>query len=341
MNHEHALQITIADLVQTGRGILAADESTPTIAKRFQAIGVESTEENRRTYRSLLLTTPGLGEFISGVILFEETLAQQSDAATLLPAAAWAQKIVPGIKVDKGKIPLALHPGDEVTEGLDDLAKRLASYHEQGARFAKWREVYTIGEYLPSANGIEANAEMLARYAAVCQNDGFVPIVEPEVLLDGKHTIERCEEVTEETLRITFSALMEQRVHLEGMILKPSMVVSGKDNARQAGVDEVAERTIRCLKRTVPGAVPGIAFLSGGQSAVSATEHLNKMNQIGPQPWQVSFSFARALQDPALKAWKGEPGNVAAAQKVFYHRAKMNSAARSGSYTQAMEAAAA
>ena len=209
-----------------------------------------------------------------------------------------------------------------------------------GAKFAKWRAVITIGDGIPTYTCLQANAHALARYAALCQEGGIVPIVEPEVLLDGNHTIERCEEVTEETLRITFSALLEQRVHLEGMILKPSMVVSGKDNARQAGVDEVAERTIRCLKRTVPGAVPGIAFLSGGQSAVSATEHLNKMNQMGPHPWQVSFSYARALQDPALKAWKGEPGNVAAAQKIFYHRAKMNSAARSGSYTQAMEAAA-
>jgi len=230
-------------------------------------------------------------------------------------------------------------PGETVTEGLDGLRARVKEYRELGAKFAKWRAVITIGEGIPTYTCLHANAHALARYAALCQEGGIVPIVEPEVLLDGNHTIERCEEVTQETLRITFSALLEQRVHLEGMILKPSMVVSGKDNPRQAGVDEVAERTIRCLKRTVPGAVPGIAFLSGGQSAVSATEHLNKMNQLGPHPWQVSFSYARALQDPALKAWKGEPGNVAAAQKIFYHRAKMNSAARSGSYTKKMEEA--
>jgi fructose-bisphosphate aldolase class I len=223
---------------------------------------------------------------------------------------------------------------------LDGLRARVKEYRELDAKFAKWRAVITIGDAIPTHNCLVQNAHALARYAALCQEGGIVPIVEPEVLLDGNHTIERCEEVTEATLRITFSALSEQRVHLEGMILKPSMVVSGKDNPRQAGVDEVAERTIRCLKRTVPAAVPGIAFLSGGQSSVSATEHLNRMNQIGPHPWQVSFSYARALQDPALKAWKGEAANVAAAQKIFYHRAKMNSAARSGSYTKKMEEAA-
>jgi fructose-bisphosphate aldolase class I len=248
--------------------------------------------------------------------------------------------IMPGIKVDKGPVDIPGFPGETVTEGLDGLRARMKEYRELGAKFAKWRAVITIGDGIPTYTCLQANAHALARYAELCQEGGIVPIVEPEVLLDGGHTIERCEEVTQETLRITFSALLEQRVHLEGMILKPSMVVSGKDNARQAGVDEVAERTIRCLKRTVPGAVPGIAFLSGGQSAVSATEHLNKMNQLGPHPWQVSFSYARALQDPALKAWKGEAGNVAAAQKIFYHRAKMNSAARTGGYTKAMEAAA-
>jgi fructose-bisphosphate aldolase class I len=231
-------------------------------------------------------------------------------------------------------------PGEVVTEGLDGLRGRLKEYKELGAKFAKWRAVITIGDGIPTYTCLEANAHALARYAALCQEAGIVPIVEPEVLLDGNHTVERCQDVTEQTLKVTFTALFLHRVHLEGMILKPSMVVSGKDNARQAGVEEVAERTICCLKRTVPSAVPGIAFLSGGQSAVSATEHLNAMNQMGPAPWQVSFSYARALQDPALKAWKGDAANVAAAQKIFYHRAKMNSAARSGKYKKEMEAAA-
>lgn len=327
-------------MVAQGKGILAADESMGTIKRRFDSIKIDSNENNRCAYREMLFTTKGLEEAVSGVILFDETLRTAASDGTPFAQVLSKKGIMPGIKVDKGPVDIPGFPGETVTEGLDGLRGRVKEYRELGAKFAKWRAVITIGDGIPTYCCLQANAHALARYAALCQEGGIVPIVEPEVLLDGKHTIERGEEVTEETLRITFSALMEQRVHLEGMILKPSMVVSGKDNARQAGVDEVAERTIRCLKRTVPGAVPGIAFLSGGQSAVSATEHLNKMNQMGPQPWQVSFSFARALQDPALKAWKGEPGNVAAAQKVFYHRAKMNSAARSGSYTQAMEAAA-
>ncbi len=274
------------------------------------------------------------------MILFDETIRTAALDGTPFPQVLSKKGIMPGIKVDKGPIDIPGFPGETVTEGLDGLRARVKEYRELGAKFAKWRAVITIGDAIPTHNCLVQNAHALARYAALCQEGGIVPIVEPEVLLDGNHTIERCEEVTEATLRITFSALSEQRVHLEGMILKPSMVVSGKDNPRQAGVDEVAERTIRCLKRTVPAAVPGIAFLSGGQSAVSATEHLNRMNQIGPHPWQVSFSYARALQDPALKAWKGEAANVAAAQKIFYHRAKMNSAARSGSYTRKMEEAA-
>jgi fructose-bisphosphate aldolase class I len=247
---------------------------------------------------------------------------------------------MPGIKVDKGPVDIPGFPGEVVTEGLDGLRGRLKEYKELGAKFAKWRAVITIGDGIPTYTCLKANAHALARYAALCQEAAIVPIVEPEVLLDGNHSIERCQDVSEDTLRVTFAQLAEHRVYLEGMILKPSMVVSGKDNPRQAGVEEVAERTIRCLKRTVPAAVPGIAFLSGGQSAVSATEHLNAMNKMGPLPWQVSFSYARALQDPALKAWKGEAANVAEAQKIFYHRAKMNSAARSGSYTKQMEAAA-
>ena len=327
-------------MVAKGKGILAADESMGTIKRRFDSIKIDSNENNRRAYRELLFTTKGLEEAVSGVILFDETLRTAASDGTAFSQVLSKKGIMPGIKVDKGPVDIPGFPGETVTEGLDGLRARVKEYCELGAKFAKWRAVITIGDGIPTYTCLHANAHALARYAALCQEGGIVPIVEPEVLLDGNHTIERCEEVTQETLRITFSALLEQRVHLEGMILKPSMVVSGKDNARQAGVDEVAERTIRCLKRTVPGAVPGIAFLSGGQSAVCATEHLNKMNQLGPHPWQVSFSYARALQDPALKAWKGEPGNVAAAQKIFYHRAKMNSAARSGSYTKKMEEAA-
>ncbi|MGZ9272328.1 MAG: class I fructose-bisphosphate aldolase [Candidatus Binatia bacterium] len=327
-------------MVAKGKGILAADESMGTIKRRFDSIKIDSNENNRRAYREMLFTTKGLEEAVSGVILFDETLRTAASDGTAFSELLSKKGIMPGIKVDKGPVDIPGFPGETVTEGLDGLRARVKEYRELGAKFAKWRAVITIGDGIPTYTCLQANAHALARYAALCQEGGIVPIVEPEVLLDGGHTIERCEEVTQEALRITFSALLEQRVHLEGMILKPSMVVSGKDNARQAGVDEVAERTIRCLKRTVPGAVPGIAFLSGGQSAVSATEHLNKMNQLGPHPWQVSFSYARALQDPALKAWKGEAGNVAAAQKIFYHRAKMNSAARTGSYSKKMEEAA-
>jgi fructose-bisphosphate aldolase class I len=327
-------------MVAKGKGILAADESMGTIKRRFDSIKVESNDNNRRAYREMLFTTKGLEEAISGVILFDETIRTTASDGTPFAQLLAKKGILPGIKVDKGPVDIPSFPGEVVTEGLDGLRGRLKEYKELGAKFAKWRAVITIGDGIPTRTCLEANAHALARYAALCQEAVIVPIVEPEVLLDGGHTIERCQDVTEETLRITFWQLAEQRVHLEGMILKPSMVVSGKDNPRQAGVEEVAERTIRCLKRTVPAAVPGIAFLSGGQSAVSATEHLNAMNKMAPLPWQVSFSYARALQDPALKAWKGEAVNVAEAQKIFYHRAKMNSAARSGSYTKQMEAAA-
>jgi fructose-bisphosphate aldolase, class I len=327
-------------MVAKGKGILAADESMGTIKRRFDSIKIESNDDNRRAYREMLFTTKGVEEAISGVILFDETIRTSASDGTPFAQLLSKKGILPGIKVDKGPVDIPGFPGEVVTEGLDGLRGRLKEYKELGAKFAKWRAVITIGDGIPTRTCLEANAHALARYAALCQEAVIVPIVEPEVLLDGGHTIERCQDVTEETLRITFWQLMEQRVHLEGMILKPSMVVSGKDNPRQAGVEEVAERTLRCLKRTVPSAVPGIAFLSGGQSAVSATEHLNAMNAKGPHPWQVSFSYARALQDPALKAWKGDAGNVAAAQTIFYHRAKMNSAARSGSYTKQMEAAA-
>jgi fructose-bisphosphate aldolase, class I len=336
----HELETIAQAMVAEGKGILAADESMGTIKRRFDSIKIESNENNRRAYREMLFSTKGIEEAISGVILFDETLrTAASDGAPFSQLLA-KKGILPGIKVDKGPVEIPAFPGETVTEGLDGLRARVKEYRELGAKFAKWRAVITIGDGIPTYTCLEANAHALARYAALCQEGGLVPIVEPEVLLDGSHSVERCQEVSEQTLKVTFTALFLHRVNLEGMILKPSMVVSGKDNPRQAGVEEVAERTLRCLKRTVPAAVPGIAFLSGGQSAVSATEHLNAMNQLGPHPWQVSFSYARALQDPALKAWKGEAANVAAAQKIFYHRAKMNGAARRGRYTSQMEEAA-
>ncbi|HXG52653.1 MAG TPA: class I fructose-bisphosphate aldolase [candidate division Zixibacteria bacterium] len=328
-------------LVAAGKGILAADESLGTIKRRFDSIKIESNENTRRAYREMLFTTKGIEEAISGVILFDETLRQSASDGTPFPQLLARKGVIPGIKVDKGTVDLPGFPGEVVTEGLDGLRARIKEYRELGAKFAKWRAVISIGDGIPTAACLQANAHALGRYAALCQEGGLVPIVEPEVLLDGSHTVERCQEVTEATLKATFAELFEQRVVLEGMILKPSMVVSGKDCPKQAGVEEVAERTIRCLRRTVPAAVPGVAFLSGGQSAERATEHLNAMNAMGPHPWQVSFSYARALQDPALKAWKGEPANVPAAQRIFYHRAKCNSAARSGTYSKQMEAQAA
>ena len=327
-------------MVTKGKGILAADESMGTIKRRFDSINVESNDSNRRAYREMLFTTPGIEEAISGVILFDETLRTKASDGTPFPQLLAKKGIIPGIKVDKGPVDIPSFPGEVVTEGLDGLRGRLSEYRELGAKFAKWRAVINIGDGIPTYTCLKANAHALARYASLCQEAGIVPIVEPEVLLDGNHSVERCEDVTEETLRITFAQLAEQRVYLEGMVLKPSMIVSGKDNPRQAGVEEVAERTIRCLRRAVPAAVPGIAFLSGGQTAVSATEHLNAMQELAPLPWEVTFSYARALQDPALKAWKGQNANISAAQKIFYHRAKMNSAARNGKYTKEMEAAA-
>lgn len=334
------LETVARAMVAKGKGILAADESSGTIKRRFDSIKIESNEDTRRAYREMLLTTKGIEEAISGVILFDETIRTATNDGTPFPQVLSKKGIMPGIKVDKGPVDIPGFPGEVVTEGLDGLRGRVKEYKEFGAKFAKWRAVITIGDGIPSASCLELNAHALARYAALCQEGGLVPIVEPEVLLDGSHTIERCEEVTEATLKVVFSTLVDQRVYLEGMILKPSMVVSGKDCPKQAGVEEVAERTIRCLKRTVPSAVPGIAFLSGGQSAESATEHLNAMNSMGPHPWEVSFSYARALQDPALKAWKGQAANVAAAQKIFYHRAKCNGAARYGKYNKEMEKAA-
>jgi fructose-bisphosphate aldolase class I len=288
----------------------------------------------------MLLTTKGIEEAISGVILYDETIRTATSDGTPFPQVLEKKGILPGIKVDKGPIDIPFFPGEVVTEGLDGLRVRVKEYRDLGAKFAKWRAVIAIGEGIPTVNCLQENAHALARYAALCQEGGLVPIVEPEVLLDGSHTIERCQEVTEQTLKITFAELFQQRVAFEGMILKPSMVVPGKDCPRRASAQEVAERTLRCLKRTVPAAVPGIAFLSGGQTPQEATEHLNAMNSMGPHPWEVTFSYARALQDPALKAWKGEASNVANAQKIFYHRVKCNGAARFGKYNREMEKAA-
>lgn len=325
------------NLVFKGKGILAADESTPTITKRFKSVGVESTPETRRAYRELLFTTPGLEENISGVILYDETLRQTHTEGTLFPRLLADKGIMPGIKVDTGAKELANFPGEKVTEGLDGLRERLAEYRETGAFFAKWRAVITIGRDIPSEFCIDANAHALARYAALCQEAGLVPIVEPEVLMDGDHTIERCEEVTMRVLETVFHQLEEHRVKLEGMLLKASMVISGKDCGVQAGVDEVAKRTVRCLSRTVPPAVPGIVFLSGGQSPDLATEHLNAINLIGENPWELSFSYGRALQEPALEAWHGDPRNGAIAQERLGQRAKCNGAAREGLLKPEME----
>jgi fructose-bisphosphate aldolase class I len=335
-----ALQATVEAIAQKGKGILAADESGPTIAKRFKTIAVDSTEENRRAYRSLLLSTPGLGQYVSGVILYEETLTQRSDDGEPLAQLAERQGIVPGIKVDAGKIPLALAPGDEITQGLDGLAERLEGYKQHGARFAKWRAVYNVSDTLPGQAAIAANAESLARYAAVCQEHDVVPIVEPEVLIDGDHTLARCAEVTQAVLHEVFRALDRHRVVLEHMFLKPSMVVPGKTHALQATPEEVATQTIGVLRRAVPAAVPSINFLSGGQSPAEATANLDALNRLGVQPWFLSFSYGRALQDPALQAWQGRPANVRQAQEALLKRARLNAAASQGAYSAAMEDAA-
>ncbi len=338
MNTTAELEATIHDMVQGGKGILAADESAPTIAKRFAAIDAESTGEQRRNYRNLLFTTPGLNEFVSGVILFEETLTQQSDDGTPLPEVLAKQGIVPGIKVDKGLKPLANAAGDKITQGLDGLAERLQTYKTQGARFAKWREVYPITGHNPTALGLEANAEMLARYAAICQAEGFVPIVEPEVLIDGTHNIERSAEVIETVLHTVFHALHRHKVILECIVLKPSMVTPGKDLPDRASPEQVAEATIKVFRRAVPAAVPGINFLSGGQTPEEATANLNAMNAMFPNaPWELSFSFGRALQEPALKAWQGKAENAAATQQALFQRALLNGAAQTGKYSPSME----
>ncbi len=332
---------TAKAMVASGKGILAADESTGSIEKRLKSVNVESTEENRRAYREMLFTTKGLEEGINGVILFDETLRQKAADGTPFPQLLSKKGILPGIKVDTGAKEMALCPGETVTEGLDNLSKRCAEYVKLGAKFAKWRAVITIGADIPSAACVIANAHALARYAAICQAAGLVPIVEPEVLMDGDHTIERCEQVTEWTLRETFAALASQRVVLEHMVLKPSMVISGKSCKKQAGVQEVAARTLQTLKRTVPAAVPGCAFLSGGQSDELATAHLDAMNKIGGAAWALTFSYGRALQHPSLTTWKGSAANVPAAQRALYHRARMNGLASVGQYRTELEKEAA
>ena len=351
-------------MVADNKGLLAMDESTPTCNKRFAKLGISQTLEARRAYRELIVTTPGLGESISGVILFDETIHQQKQDGTPFLKIITEAGIIPGIKVDKGAKDLATHPGEKITEGLDGLRDRLQAYFQMGARFAKWRAVIIIGAGLPSRGCLEANAHALARYAALCQEAGLVPIVEPEVLMDGDHSLERCREVTEEVLRTVFNQLNSQRVLLEGLILKPNMVLSGlscplHQEVKEVGigeqqyqvrltdqplqevqsVNEVADATVKCLWRTVPAAVPGIAFLSGGQSAELASARLNMMNhRFKTQlPWALAFSFARAIQQPALEIWRGQAANVKAAQQALLHRARCNRAARRGEYTAAME----
>ncbi|MGD9330605.1 MAG: fructose-bisphosphate aldolase class I [Desulfobacterales bacterium] len=332
-----ALRATARNLVAKGKGILAADESTPTIKKRFDTIQVASSPETRSAYRELLFTTDGAEAAISGVILFDETLRQSAADGTPFPQVLAARGIIPGIKVDKGAKPMAGFPDEKITEGLDGLRDRLNEYHALGARFAKWRAVITIAHTLPTPANIQANAHALARYAALCQEAGLVPIVEPEVLMDGDHDIDRCETATTRTLQVVFEQLFHQRVDLEGMLLKPNMVISGLDCPQQASVQTVAERTVRCFRKVVPAALPGIVFLSGGQSSKVATAHLNAMNAMGDHPWELSFSYGRALQEDTLKAWRGDPARVSEAQNVFLHRAKCNAAARYGQYTDAME----
>jgi len=336
MTIREELTATIAELVQPGKGILAADESAPTIAKRFKAVGVESTEATRREYRSIIFSTPGLGEHVSGVILFEETLEQLSLDDIAIPKLLASQGIVPGIKVDQGKGPLVNSPGDEITYGLDGLQTRLEHYKSMGARFAKWRDVFHISDTLPSFQAIKSNAEVLARYAAVCQSMGIVPIVEPEVLIDGNHSIERAAEVSEDVLLEVFKALHRHRVDLETMVLKPSMVTPGKE-AGKASPEQVAEATLSVFRRVVPAAVPGIFFLSGGQIPEESTENLNALNSMGYHPWELSFSYGRALQEPAQKAWAGKLDNADKAQAAMRKRARLNGLARSGGYSPDME----
>jgi fructose-bisphosphate aldolase class I len=332
------MQKTVIELTAPGKGILAADESSGTIEKRFKVVNAPSTEETRRDYRELLFSTPGLNAFISGVILFDETLKQKSAAGMPLPQMLTAQGIVPGIKVDKGTVTLPGFPGEKVTQGLDGLAERLGEYKRLGARFAKWRAVIDIGAGIPTSQAIVANAHALARYAGFCQEQGVVPIVEPEVLMDGNHTLATCARVTEEVLQTVFGELNRQRISLECMILKPNMVVPGIGCPEQATPEQIAQATLKCFRRTVPAAVPGILFLSGGQSDATATANLNAMNaRAETLPWVLSFSYGRALQAPAINAWRGQAANKMSAQKALFQRARLNGAARQGKYSAAME----
>jgi fructose-bisphosphate aldolase class I len=336
---DHDLESIAATLVASGKGILAADETVPTLTKRFDSLGIESTEESRRTYREMLFTAAGVEEFISGAIMYDETIRQRTSIGTPIPQALLSRGVLPGIKVDTGAKPLAGSPGETITEGLDWLRERLATYHDMGARFAKWRAVFRIAGVQPSPACISANAHALGRYAALCQEQHLVPIVEPEVLMDGNHSIERCEEVTGSVLHAVVGALLEQGVSLERMLLKPNMVIPGKESSRHAPVEEVATATLRCFRRHVPVAVQGIVFLSGGQEERVATAHLNAINRLpGPKPWTITFSYGRALQDPALEAWHGRDENLTAGQQALYHRARCNGAASGGAYTDEMEA---
>jgi fructose-bisphosphate aldolase class I len=335
------LEAVATAMVATDKGLLAADESNATIAKRLAKIGCESTEEHRRSYRELLFTTPGISQWISGVILYDETIRQKTRDGVAFPDYLVKLGIIPGIKVDTGAKALAGFPGETITEGLDGLRERLIEYYKLGARFAKWRAVIDIADGIPTRFAIEANAHALARYAALCQEQNIVPIVEPEVLMDGAHTQERCEAVTNDVLAEVFAQLGRHRIHLEGMILKPNMVISGKKCQSQATPEQVASATVRCLKRHVPAAVPGIMFLSGGQSPAEAALHLSLMNRLGPLPWQLSFSYGRALQDAALSAWGGKAANFAAGQKEFQKWARLNGLARSGGFKAGMEQQAA
>ena len=341
------LVLVARELVAPGKGILAADESSDTISKRFHAVGLKSTEETRRDYREMFFTTPEIEDYISGVILFDETIRQTASDGTPLREQLSQRGIKIGIKVDTGAKDMALSPGEKVTEGLDGLRERFAEYRDLGAVFSKWRSVITIGEGLPTRSCLDANSYALARFAALSQEAGIVPIVESEVLMDGDHTIEQCEQATNEALHSVFNHLHEQGILLEGMLLKPNMVISGKGAPVQAGVEQVAEATVRTMRRRVPASVPGIVFLSGGQNPELATIHLNAMNAIepsrfgtGPHPWQLGFSYARALQEPPLLAWRGDPANVTKAQALFLHRARCNSAARYGRYSEELEKAA-
>ena len=332
---------TAKAMVAKDKGILAADESTSTIKKRFDNIKLESTEEHRRLYREMLFTAQGFESYISGVILYDETIRQKTKDGVPFTELLAKKGVIPGIKVDTGAKPLALFKNETITEGLDGLRERLVEYHKLGARFAKWRAVIDIADGIPSSFAIHANAQALARYAALCQENDIVPIVEPEVLMDGAHSIERCEEVTSVVLQAVFDQLFAHRINLEGMVLKPNMVISGKKASNRAGPEQVAEATVRTLKRHVPPAVPGIAFLSGGQSSAEATLHLSLMNKLGPLPWALTFSYGRALQDDALKSWGGQAGNFTAGQKAMAKRAKLNSLATTGSYASSMESQAA